>query len=48
MTELLDTLARVVASPIFKVLMVVLGLALAVFLLIRLYLRLRTAQQRFC
>lgn len=43
MTELLDTIARIVASPVFKVTMAVLGLALAVFLLIRLYLRLRTA-----
>ena len=43
MTELLDTIARIVSSPAFKITMAVLGLALAVFLLIRLYLRLRTA-----
>lgn len=43
MTELLDTIARIVASPIFIVVMVLLGIALLIFLLIRLYLRLRTA-----
>lgn len=43
MTEFLETVARIVASPAFKVTLAVLGAALAVFLLIRLYLRLRTA-----
>ena len=38
----LEVLSRVVASPVFHAVLIVLGLALAVFLLCRLYLRLRT------
>lgn len=43
MTEFLNTVSRVVRSPWFVALMIVLGVALLIFLLVRLYFRLRTA-----
>lgn len=43
MTEFLNTVSRVVRSPWFVALMIVLGVALLIFLLARLYFRLRTA-----
>lgn len=43
MTEFLNTVSRIVSSPWFAALMIVLGIALFIFLMIRLYFRLRTA-----
>ncbi len=43
MTDFLNTVSRIVSSPWFVALMIVLGVALLIFLLIRLYFRLRTA-----
>ncbi len=43
MTEFMTTMQNIFASPIFLAVLIILGVALFFFLLIRLYLRLRTA-----
>lgn len=43
MTDFLNTVSRIVSSPWFVALMIVLGVALLIYLLVRLYFRLRTA-----
>ncbi|MBR2621887.1 MAG: DUF58 domain-containing protein [Clostridia bacterium] len=43
MTQFLETVARITSSPIFWTVVVILGVALLIYLLVRLYFRLRTA-----
>ncbi|MBR5615182.1 MAG: DUF58 domain-containing protein [Clostridia bacterium] len=43
MTQFLETVARITASPLFWVVVAILGVALLIYLLVRLYFRLRTA-----
>ncbi len=43
MTQFLETIARITSSPIFWTVVVILGVALLIYLLVRLYFRLRTA-----